>query len=263
MTRVLVTGSTAGLGCAAARQLLKDGHEVVLHSRNQARVESVLDLVDGAAGLVVGDLASAAETQHVADQVNAIGAVDAVIHNAAIYVDPQRVVTKEGHARTLAINVLAPYLLTAWVRGPSRLVYISSSMHADGDDSLQDMDWTTRSWNGVQAYCDSKLFIIALAFAIARRWPDVRTNVVDPGWVPTRMGGPGATDDLELGHLTQTWLAVSDDREATTSGGYWYHQRRRPPAPASLNETFQHALLGELIRLTGVYRPKTAADRNE
>ena len=100
------------------------------------------------------------------------------------------------------------------------------------------------------------------AYLIARRWPDVRTNVVDPGWVPTRMGGPGATDDLELGHLTQTWLAVSDDREATTSGGYWYHQRRRPPAPASLNETFQHALLGELIRLTGVYLPKTAADRN-
>jgi NAD(P)-dependent dehydrogenase (short-subunit alcohol dehydrogenase family) len=252
MARVLVTGSTAGLGCSAARQLLEDGHEVVLHARNSARLDSFGDLVDRAAGVVVGDLSSAGETRSVADQAKAIGGIAAVIHNAAIYLDPQRVATPEGHARTLAVNVLAPYLLTAWVRAPSRLVYISSSMHADGDDSLQDIDWTARSWSGVQAYCDSKLFITALALALPRRWPHVLTNAVDPGWVPTRMGGPGAADDLELGHLTQTWLAVSDDLEAITTGGYWYHQRRRPPAPASVNERFQDRLLDELARLTGV-----------
>jgi NAD(P)-dependent dehydrogenase (short-subunit alcohol dehydrogenase family) len=262
MTRVLVTGSTAGLGCAAARQLLEDGYEVVLHARNPARADSVADLVHRAAGLVIGDLASADETRGVADQVNAIGGIGAVIHNAAIYVDDRRIATAEGHARTLAVNVLAPYLLTAWVKGPTRLVYMSSSMHQDGDSSLRDIEWTARSWNGVQAYCDSKLFITALAFAVARRWPDVCANAVDPGWVPTRMGGPGATDDLELGHLTQTWLAVSDDPEATTTGGYWYHQRRRPPAPASVNERFQDALLDELLRLTDVHLPTTGSVPN-
>lgn len=261
MTRVLVTGSTAGLGCAAARQLLEDGHEVVLHARNSERAESVADLVPRAAGLVIGDLAN--DTRGVADQVNHVGAIDAVIHNAAIYVDPQRVATNQGHARTLAVNVLAPYLLTAWVKGPSRLVYLSSGMHMDGDDSLQDIDWTARSWNGVQAYCDSKLFITALAFAVARHWPTVLANVVDPGWVPTRMGGPGATDDLESGHTTQTWLAVSHDPDATTTGGYWYHQRRRPPARASLNDRFQDALLDELVRLTGVHLPTTAPGQND
>jgi NAD(P)-dependent dehydrogenase (short-subunit alcohol dehydrogenase family) len=255
MRRVLITGSTTGLGRAAARDLLDDGHEVVLHARNSARADSVADLARRAAGVVVGDLASADETRGVADQANAIGGIDAVIHNAAIYMDPRRVATPEGHARTLAVNVLAPYVLTAWISRPSRLVYLSSGMHRDGDASLRDVDWTARRWSGVQAYCDSKLFITALAFAVARRWPDLRANAVDPGWVPTRMGGPGAPDDLELGHLTQTWLAVSGHPEAAETGGYWHHQRHRSPAPAALDESFQDALLDELMRLTGVRLP--------
>jgi NAD(P)-dependent dehydrogenase (short-subunit alcohol dehydrogenase family) len=255
MARVLITGSTAGLGRAAAQQLLDGGHEVVLHARNSGRAGSVDDLARRAAGVVVGDLASADETRGVADQVNAIGGIDAVVHNAAIYIDPRRVATPEGHARTLAVNVLAPYMLTAWIDRPSRLVYLSSGMHNDGDASLGDIDWTARRWNGVQAYCDSKLFITALTLAVAWRWPDVSAHAVDPGWVPTRMGGPGAPDDLELGHRTQTWLAGGEHPEATGSGGYWYHQRRRSPAPAVLDMGFQAALLEALIRLTDVRLP--------
>jgi len=132
MARVVITGSTAGLGRAAARHLLDGGHEVVLHARNSVRAGSVDDLAGRAAGVVVGDLASAEETRGVADQVNAIGGIDAVIHNAAVYVDPRRVAIPEGHARTLAVNVLAPYLLTAWINRPSRLVYMTSGMHDDG-----------------------------------------------------------------------------------------------------------------------------------
>src|SRR5215207_11405543 len=146
-------------------------------------------------------------------------------------------------------------MLTAWINRPSRLVYISSGMHKQGDSSLRDIDWTARSWSGVQAYCDSKLFVTALAFAVARRWPDVHANAVDPGWVATRMGGPGTPDDLELGHRNQTWLAVSNDPEATTSGVYWYHQQPQPPAAAAQDESFQDALIDELIRLTDVRLP--------
>src|SRR5262249_8288401 len=203
MARIFISGSTDGLGRAAAQALLDDGHEVVLHARNRARAASVDDLAVRAAGVAVGDLASAEETGRVADQVNAIGRMDAVIHNAGIYIDARRVATPEGHARVLAVNVLAPYVLTATIGRPSRLIYISSGMHRSGDASLRDIDWAARCWSGVQAYCDSKLFIATLAFAVARRWPGVRSNAVDPGWVPTRMGGPGAPDDLELGHLTQ------------------------------------------------------------
>ncbi|MGO9885542.1 MAG: SDR family NAD(P)-dependent oxidoreductase, partial [Solirubrobacteraceae bacterium] len=73
MARILISGSTTGLGRAAARALLDSGHEVVLHARNPARADSVAGLVASAAGLVIGDLASAEETHRIAEQVNAIG----------------------------------------------------------------------------------------------------------------------------------------------------------------------------------------------
>ena len=256
MARVFVTGSTQGLGRASASALLHGGHEVVLHARNPSRVAGLGDLAARAAGLVIGDLSTAEETHGVAEQVNALGRMDAVIHNAGIYVDPRRVPTADGHAPTLAVNVLGPYVLTAEIERPARLVYISSGMHRGGDRSLRDLDWASRPWRGEQAYSDSKLFVAALAFAVARRWPEVCSNVVDPGWVPTRMGGPSAPDDLELGHTTQVWLAVSDEPAATgSSGGYWFHRRRQAPAPAVSDVGFQDALLDELSRLTGVTLP--------
>ena len=255
MARIFITGSTEGLGRAAALTLLDGGHEVVLHARNASRAASMGDLADRAFEVVIGDLGSAHETHDVASQVNAIGRMDAVIHNAGIYIDPERVATPEGHARTLAVNVLAPYVLTAEIERPARLIYISSGMHRGGEASLRDIDWTTRRWSGVQAYSDSKLFVAALAFAVSRRWPDVPSNVVDPGWVPTRMGGPSAPDDLDLGHTTQAWLAVSDEREAIGSGGYWYHRRRQAPSPAVSDVGFQDALLEQLSRMTAVRLP--------
>lgn len=255
MARVLVTGSTTGLGRAAAQALLGDGHEVVLHARTEQRAADVQDLGDRAAGVVIGDLSSASQTRSTADQANALGPLAAVIHNAGVYIDSQRVETEDGHARVLAVNVLAPYMLTALIDRPSRLIYLSSGMHQSGDASLRDIDWTSRRWNGVQAYSDSKLFVTALAVAIARRWTDVRSNAVDPGWVPTRMGGAGAPDDVALGHVTQAWLAGSDDPAADVSGRYWYHQLPQTPARAVGDPAFQEALLRELSGLTGVELP--------
>ena len=255
MARVFITGSTQGLGRAAALSLLDLGHEVVVHARNASRAEGVRDLTERGARVVIGDLASADETHAVATQVNVIGPMDAVIHNAGIYLDPERVATPEGHARTLAVNVLAPYLLTCEIERPARLIYINSDLHYGGDTSLYDIDWNSRRWNGAQAYADSKLFLTTLAFALSHRWPDVHANVVCPGWVPTRMGGPSATDDLELGHTTQVWLAVSDEPEAATTGGYWHHQRRQAPATGVTNTQFQNALLAQLAQLTGRQLP--------
>jgi NAD(P)-dependent dehydrogenase (short-subunit alcohol dehydrogenase family) len=255
LARVFVTGSTTGLGSAAAQALLDDGHEVVVHARTDKRAADAQELVDRAAGVVIGDLSSEAQIRSVAAQTNALGTFDAVIHNAGLYVDRQRVATEDGHARVLAVNVLAPYMLTVLIDRPSRLIYLSSGMHYDGDSSLRDIDWASRRWNGVQAYSDSKLCVTALAVAIARRWPDARSNAVDPGWVPTRMGGAGAPDDLVLGHVTQVWLAVSDDPAADVSGQYWYHQRPQTPARAVGDPSFHEALLSELSRLTGVDLP--------
>ncbi|MDQ3964439.1 MAG: SDR family oxidoreductase, partial [Actinomycetota bacterium] len=227
-----------GLGRAAAQTLLEQGHEVVVHARNRNRLTAVRELQDRGAAAVIGGLSDLEETRSVADQVNRLGPIDAVIHNAAVLSGPQ----------VLPVNVVAPYLLTALIQRPKRLVYLSSGMHRGGRPSLTDMDWSGQRATG--SYSDSKLIVTTLAIAVARIWTDVFSNAVDPGWVPTKMGGAGAPDDLRLGHLTQEWLATSDDPEARTSGGYWYHQRRADPAPRVHDRRFQDELLEELARFS-------------
>lgn len=255
MKRIFITGSTDGLGLAAARTLMAEGHEIVLHARSMQRAAVLAELETKAAGVVIGDLSSADATKAVAEQVNKIGRMDAVIHNAGIYLERSRGTTPEGHAKTLAVNTLAPYLLTALIERPDRLIYLSSGMHRGGDGSLRDMDWIDRRWEPSLAYSESKLYVTALTMALARRWPKVLSNAVDPGWVPTKMGGPGAPDDLEQGHLTQTWLAVSDDPAAKVSGGYWHHRQQRQPAADALDHNFQDRLMDKLLELTGVSLP--------
>jgi NAD(P)-dependent dehydrogenase (short-subunit alcohol dehydrogenase family) len=252
MARVFITGSTDGLGLAAARTLMEEGHHVVLHARSKKRAAAISDWAPKAAGVVIGDLSSAAETRSVAEQVNKIGRMDAVIHNAGIYQVPDRGSTPEGHASVLAVNTLAPYMLTALIERPHRLIYMSSGMHRGGDGSLRDIDWVERRWDSSLAYSESKLYVTALAFAVARHWPDVLSNAVDPGWVPTKMGGPGAPDDLTLGYLTQTWLAVSNDAAAQVSGAYWHHREQQKPAAEALDPAFQDRLVAKLAELTGV-----------
>jgi NAD(P)-dependent dehydrogenase (short-subunit alcohol dehydrogenase family) len=253
MRRIFITGSADGLGRAAARTLMAEGHEVVLHARSAQRAAALADLAPDAAGVVIGDLGSAAETRAIAGQVNKIGRMDAVIHNAGIYREPNRGTTPDGHAKTLAVNTLAPYMLTALIERPDRLIYLSSGMHRGADgSSLRDIDWVERRWEPDRAYSESKLYVIALALAVARRWTKVLSNAVDPGWVPTKMGGAGAPDDLELGHLTQTWLAVSEERAATVTGGYWHHRKQQTPAAAALDPRFQDQLVAKLAELTGV-----------
>ena len=249
--RIFITGSTDGLGRGAAETLIAQGHQVVLHARSKERAAALADLAPRAAGVAIGDLASADQTRLLADQVNKIGRMDAVIHNAGIYREPARGNTAEGHAKILAVNVLAPYLLTGLIERPDRLVYLSSGMHRGGDGNLEDMDWKQRAWDTNQAYSDSKLFITTLAFAVARRWPKVFSNAVDPGWVPTKMGGRGAPDDLEQGHLTQTWLATSDEPAARVSGKYFFHRSAGQPAAKSLDPRFQDELVTRLATLSG------------
>jgi NAD(P)-dependent dehydrogenase (short-subunit alcohol dehydrogenase family) len=253
--RVLITGSTDGLGRAAAQTLIDEGHQVVLHARSRERAQALDDLAPRAAGVLVGDLGSAAGIRAVADQANRIGRMHAVIHNAGIYRESKRAATPEGHAKILAVNTLAPYMLSALIERADRLIYLSSGMHRGGDGTLYDLDWNERRWEAMRAYSESKLYVTALAMALARRWTKTLSNAVDPGWVPTKMGGSGAPDDLEQGHLTQTWLAVSDDPAAKVSGGYWHHRKQQQPAPEALDPKFQDRLLARLAELSGVALP--------
>jgi NAD(P)-dependent dehydrogenase (short-subunit alcohol dehydrogenase family) len=256
VARVFITGSSDGLGRMAARLLVEEGHSVVLHARNESRGREALAAVPGAETVVVGDLTSIAQTRSVADQVNRLGGFDAVIHNAGMgYREPQRITTEDGLPQVFAVNTLAPYILTALIKRPKRLVYVSSGLHRSGDTSLKDLAWEHRPWQGQQAYADTKLHDVLLAFAVARRWPDVFSNALEPGWVATKMGGPGATDDLDAAPRTQVWLAVSDDPAAKVTGEYFYHLQRRAPNPAARDPRLQERLLAACNGLSGVEMP--------
>lgn len=258
MARILITGSTDGLGLMAAGLLVDSGHRVVLHARNEQRASAARAQLPAAEDVVVGDLESIDGMRLVAEQANALGRFDAVIHNAGVgYREPRRRETVDGLSHVFAINILAPYLLTALITRPDRLVYLSSGMHRGGDPDLSDLQWVERGWNGSQAYSDSKLFDVVLAFAVARRWPGVLSNALEPGWVPTKMGGAGAPDDLSQAAVTQVWLATSDDPAATVTGGYFYHKRPRDVNPAVYSVDVQNGLLERCADITGVALPNS------
>jgi NAD(P)-dependent dehydrogenase (short-subunit alcohol dehydrogenase family) len=192
MARIFITGSTDGLGRAAARSLLDDGHGVVLHARSTERACTLADLEPLAAGVVIGDLSSAAET----------------------------------------------------------------GLHRSGEGSLRDLDWTQRPWNPARAYAESKLHVVALALFVARRWPQLLSNAVDPGWARTRMGGANAPVDIYTGQRTQSWLAVSTDRAAMVTGRYWHDMAPELPAAEAMDVAFQDKLVARLQELTGVAFPE-------
>lgn len=256
MSRIFITGSADGLGQLAARLLVQQGHQVVLHARSPERSADAQAALPEAEAVVTGDLSSLTGMRRVAGQANQLGRFDAVIHNAGIgYREPRRGNTADGLPPVLAVNSLAPYVLTCLMTRPARLIYLSSGMHLNGDASLRDLAWNERSWNGAQAYSDSKLHDVLLAFAVARRWPDVLTNAVSPGWVATKMGGPGAPDNLVEAPRTQAWLAVSDDPAALVTGQYLYHQRLHTPHPKATDPIVQERWLAACADLTGIVLP--------
>lgn len=240
MASIFVTGSSDGLGRMAATLLVEQGHAVVLHARDEARGREAMAAVPGAAGVLCADLASIAAVKGLAAAADARGAFDAVIHNAAVgYREKHRVATADRLSHVFAVNTLAPYILTALMLRPKRLVYVSSELHRRGTPGVDDLNWERRRWNGTAAYSDTKLHDATLAFAVARRWPDILANALEPGWVATKMGGPRATGDLAQGHLTQAWLAAGDDPSAQVSGGYFFHRRPKPASGAARDSTLR------------------------
>ncbi len=255
MSKIFITGSADGIGLMEARMLVSQGHKVVLHGRNQQRAGEALSKVPGGLTAVFGDLSSIAETKSLADWVNELGPFDAVIHNAGVYHEPRLVRTVDHLPKVFAVNSLAPYILTCLIRRPNRLVYTSSGMHRSGDGAMNDLTWSKRSWSESSAYSDSKLHNVILAFAVARKWPGVLSNAMEPGWVATKMGGLGAPESVEEGAKTQVWLATSQDKEALVTGKYFYHRRPRSFHPAAADPAVQEKYISECARLSGVVFP--------
>lgn len=244
MAKIFITGSADGLGALSANALISQGHQVILHARNAARRNDALKRVPAAESVLIADLSSMEETKKLADQVNTLGPFDAVIHNAGVY----QVSSKE----ILAVNTLAPYILTCLIQRPRRLIYLSSGMHLHGRLNLDTLQKDTSRIT----YSDSKLHVVTLAMAVARKWPEVYANAVDPGWVPTKMGGHGAPDDLQKGYETQVWLSVSNDDKAKVSGRYFHHQTERRHKPDAADTMLQEKFLNLCESITGVPFPE-------
>lgn len=240
MASILITGSADGLGHLAAKSLADQGHRVVLHARDTERARFAKQKVPKAEHVITGNLSDIDQTINIADQANVLGHFDVVIHNAGVYQAPRKDI--------FMVNIIAPYILTCLIQKPERLIYLSSGLHLQGRVNLEDF---TKDTSRI-SYSDSKLYVLILCMAVARKWQDVYSNAVDPGWVPTKMGGRGAPDDLQKGYETQTWLAVSSDNRAKVSGRYFHHQTERRFNPQAGDVMLQERFL-ELCRdITGI-----------
>ena len=243
MARIFITGSADGLGQLAANALISQGHKVVLHARNATRGREGLAKVPGAETVVTADLGSMDETIQLAEKVNALGKFDAVIHNAGLYYAPPK--------DLFTVNTLAPYILTCLVQKPKRLIYLSSDMQQGGRSRLDSFKTDT---SGI-TYSDTKLHVLILCKAVARKWTDVYTNTLNPGWVPTKMGGRGAPDNLQKGYETQVWLATSNDEKAKVSGHFFYHQKQIRSNPEADDVQLQEKFLTMCKEVTSISFP--------
>lgn len=249
MARILITGSSDGIGWHTARTLISRGHAVTLHARSPERATQTTQSLPGAAGMLISDISTLAGMKQFAADANKLGTFDTVIHNAGVGYTQSYRKTADGLAHVFAINSLAPYVLTCLMHRPKRLIYVSSGLHTGGDARLQDLAWTGKAWNALQAYSDSKLQNVLMAFAVARRWGGIESVAMTPGWVKTKMGGAGAPGQAEEGAQRMIRLA---SEERLGSGKYFADVETKSAHSSAGDVKVQDAYLRECERISGL-----------
>ncbi|CEI70766.1 hypothetical protein FVEN_g752 [Fusarium venenatum] len=254
MARILITGSTDGFGFEAARQLIERKHQVYLHARNQQRADEVKTKLPGAAGVLIADLTTVAESRKLAEEVNAIGTFDAVFLNAGLFHGPFRK-SDLGVPASVFVNLVSPYIFAALLTPPKRLIFIASVLHHEADTSLKDIFWLERGekgWDEFPAYCDAKFHIVLLVNALARRLKNTSVIAMHPGYVPTKLSDPNAPDKMEDGIETYVMLAEGD-YDTTLTGVYFDPKRERAqPHALTADQDKQEAVVKACEDLTGV-----------
>mgnify|MGYP000005774596 FL=1 len=235
MSKIFITGSSDGLGLLVAKALVAQDHEVFVHARNEDRANDLKAELPNASAVLIADLANIDEVKQLAKEVNSFGRFDAIIHNAGIF-----------SGELFNVNVLAPYMLTAEIETPNRLIYLSSSMHKSGSMLKNEAEIPNIS------YSDSKFLLTLLMNYVAKIYPETYVNAVDPGWVPTKMGGQSAPDDLQKGYETKLWLATSEEDAAKVTGKYFFHQQQQKPHSEITNTDFQQKLITICKNRSGV-----------
>lgn len=260
MARIFITGSSDGIGQASAKLLADQGHKVYLHARNEDRAKQAKEAVPKAEGVVIGDLSTIAGSKEAATEANKAGPFEAVIHNAGLGPGNQDRKTEDGLQSTFAVNVLAPYILTCLMDKPKRLLYLSSGLQSGGDDSLKDIGWKERkSWDAMQAYSDSKLHDIMLANAVARRWTDVQSCSMDPGWIQTKMGGNGAPGNTSSPAKAIAEFALGQSSVVGEKTGVYFNpdpEDARKPQKGAIEVEKQDEFMKICEEISGVSFPK-------
>lgn len=262
MARILITGSSDGIGLVAARALISQGHQVFLHARNFQRATHTKEAAPGGAGILIADISSIAGMKKLAADANELGSLDCVVHNAGLGYNQSCYKTEDGFASLVAVNTIAPYVLTCLMHKPKQLLYVSSGLASGGRPNLEDMTWSKRSYGPMTVYCESKVHDILLAFAAARLWPDVESNAIDPEWVQTKLGSFAAPGNVEDGADTIVWLAGKTDDAARSAGSGRFFRRRKiaggssGPHEATRDPTVQDRFLETCEALSGVAFPR-------
>ncbi|KAK2766850.1 hypothetical protein FQN54_006164 [Arachnomyces sp. PD_36] len=256
MSRIFITGSSDGIGLAAAKLLAEKGHSVVLHARNPDRAASTQAAVPKAEAVLIGDLSSISETKKLADQANNIQKkkpFDTIIHNAGIGYGStsSREITADKISAVFAVNTLAPYILTCLMGKPAaRLLYMSSDSQYGGDETLRNV---TQS----HSYSDSKLHDVMLANAFARRWgDDVQVVSMHPGWVRTKMGGSMAPGGMDTpAKALAEWAVGKGELAKLKSGAFFTPSGEDSAHPGAANVGKQEELLNICEEVSGVSVP--------
>lgn len=255
--RVLITGSSDGIGQAGARLLADQGHKVFLHARNESRAKDAQDGVPNASGVLIGDISTIAGAKAFADEAKKAGPWDAVIHNAGLGPGAPARKTSDGFQSTFAVNSLAPYILTCLMDKPKRLLYLSSQLHYSGSDNFKDITWSERRWSSGSAYNDSKLHDTMFANYVSRHWKDVQSCALDPGWIATKMGGRSAPGQVNTpGKAIFEYASGKSSVVGDKSGAYFTPQGAKSPHKAAMSEAKQDEFVKICEELSGVSFPK-------
>jgi retinol dehydrogenase 12 len=271
---VLIAGGTGGIGRPTATALARLGATVVLVGRDPNRAERARRLVSEISGsprveLLLADLSSLESVHLLAARFAERHPRLDLLINAAGTIEPRRRLSIDGIELTLAVNLLAPFVLTTHLlqrlreSAPSRVINLSSSEHRRGSMDIADLEFKTRRYSASRAYSQSKLGVILFSSELARRLGGVgvTVNAIHPGLTDTDFGRRGGL--IGLGWAVMKAWAIAPDEAAsnllhlatapelsTTTGAYFEKQRRVRPKALATDHVLAARLWDQLERLT-------------
>ena len=261
---ILITGATDGLGRRVAERLAAPGVLLLVHGRDRARGQAVVAAIkaaDGAADFLEADFASLGAVRRLAERIAAAHPqLDVVINNAGIALakGPRRL-SADGHELTFAVNYLAGFLLTEMLRPclgrerPSRVINVASA----GQNPIDfDNVMLEHGYDGMRAYCQSKLADIMFAFDLAQEWAGSNLSAatlhpgtyMDTGMV--RAAGITPMTPVEVG--ASAVLALVNNSAASVSGRYFDVQRETRASAQAYDAEARRKLRALSLELAGL-----------